>query len=400
MKIAFFTLLSPLKSALADYGEGLAAGLSRIPGVSVDLFINDDYWPDNPVIVEQFNIYPYTEFESRTENYDVIFYSMGDHYGYNGYMLDFIYRYPGVTLLHDLTLHRCIMHATLGQGKPQAYLKELQYAGAPASFRLSRQIEAHHGNQLILEYPLFQRVVDSSLGVIVHNEYARRRILDSRPQANVRRIPHAFFMPPGFSEYDIAAERAQQRRALQLEPQDFVVGSFGIFVPDKHLESSLAAFAAVAQRYPNAKYLLGGAPANGYDLAGQIRRMGLADKVTITGWLPPPEFARQMFALDVGIHLRYPHIGGTPYTPIRLMGLNVATIISDIEPLAEIPLGACVKIPPDDYAPASLTAVLERLADDQDFRQLIGENGRQYIARHHSIDQIAPQYAAFLASCA
>jgi len=179
-----------------------------------------------------------------------------------------------------------------------------------------------------------------------------------------------------------------------------VVGSFGLFVPNKHLEVCLRAFANMAQCFPTSKYILGGPVVAGYDLADHIRKMGLEQHVVLTGWRSPAEFVRMMMALDIGIHLRYPHIGGTPYTPIRLMGLDICTIVSDIEPLAEIPQGACIKIAPDDYQEDTLTAMLNYLADQRDFRQQVARNGRRFIAEHHQLEQVAQAYVDFLRQAA
>ncbi len=395
MRIAFFTPLSPIRSAISDYSEGLALAISNLPGVKIDLFIDDGYKPDNPIVVERFQIYNYREFKPHAGNYDASLYALGDHSAYHGYMLDFVHSHPGIVILHDVTLHRCIMQATLGRGNPRAYLDELECAYGIHDLRLAEQIQAGLGNQLILEYPLTERIVDNSQGVIVHNHHARSQVLARCPNALVQCIPSPFFMPLGFPPFQLDEQRAQQRATMGLE-EHFVVGSFGIFVPDKHLEDCLSAFAHVAQKYPKSKYILGGQALGGYDLAGQIKKMGLEDQVIITGWLPPPQFAQHMFALDVGIHLRYPHIGGTPYTPIRLMGLEVCTIVSDIEPLAELPQGSCIKIAPDQYQRDTLTALLEYLADQPRFRRQVGDNGRQFIAMHHNVDQIAQQYVDFI----
>lgn len=396
MRIAFFTPLSPVQSALADFGEGLALALANLPGVTVDLFTSDDYQPDNDLIRRRFQVRPYREFAASAHEYDVPLYSMGDHGQYHGYMLALLHRYPGVIILNDLTFHRTIVWETLGRGNLRAYLDELAYGQHEVSdTSLAERIRAGFGHEILLDYPLFARMVTSSRGVIVQNEYARREILAKRPQANVTCIPYPFFMPPGLPDFDWQAERVKQRAALNLE-NSFVVGSFGIFVPNKHLYACLQAFARVLEEVPQAHYLLGGTAVSTYDLSGQIRRMGLADHVTITGWLPPPDFARQMLALDAGIHLRYPHIGGTPYTPIRMMGLGAATIVSDIEPLAELPEGTCAKIVPDDYEEEMLYAVLRHLALDEDFRRRLCQNGRQFIVRHHHIDEIARRYLEFM----
>lgn len=395
MHIAFFTPLSPIQSALADIGEGLALAMDSLTGVTIDLFIDDTYRPDNAIILDQLQIFPYQEYPARSREYDVTLYSMGDHGSHHGYMLDFIHRYPGVVILHDLTLHRCIIQNTLLAGRVSDYLEEINYAYGIEDLSIVSRLEAGLDNQVLLEYPLFERVVDSSLGVIVQNEYARQQIKTKRPSARVRTIPYPFFVPPGFPDQEQTKFRAQRRAAMNLE-EHFVVGSFGIFVPNKHLEACLSAFAHVAREQPQTTYLLGGAAAPEYDLEGEIRKMGLANKVVITGWLSLPEFVRQMFALDVGIHLRYPHIGGTPYTPVRLMGLGISTIISDIEPLAEFPEGACAKIRPDDYEEATLTVILQHLARHDDFRQQMAENGRQYIERRHGLNDVAQQVVDFL----
>ena len=397
MRLAFFTPISPVQSALADFGEGLALALAALPNVvQLDLYIGDDYEPNNEVVREKLTIYPHRAYPGRHTEYDVTLYSLGDNGRFHAYMLDYLHRYPGVVILNDLTLHRCILWATVGQNKPQEYIEELAYAYDTDAAHVATHISSDLGNEVLLQYPLFERIVDSSLGVIVQNEFARRKIVEKRPSVAIETIPYPYFLPPGFPATEPQTLRAQQRASLNLNSDAFVVGSFGIFVPNKQLNACLTAFQQIAQELPQAHYLLAGFPADGYDLSQKINAMNLSEQVTITGWLPPPDFVQQMFALDVGIHLRHPHIGGTPYTPIRLMGLGITTITSDIEPLATLPQGSCIKIAPDDYAEATLSLMLQTLAHNDTFRQSIGENGRQFIERHFALEKIALRYVDFL----
>ncbi len=242
MRIAFFTPLSPQRSALADYGEGLAMGLAQRSGVTVDLFIGDDLSPDNPVITQQFRLQHYRDFEAQADQYDLCLYSMGDHADYHGYMLDLLERHPGIVILNDLVLHRCILQRALQQNKLAQYLDELEYAYGVRDQHIITQIQAGLGEFAILDYPLFEGVVDRSLGVIVQNQYARSRILAKRPTAKVACLPYPFFMPPGFAETDLPAAREKVRAELGWSDQ-LIVGSFGIFVPSKHLDACLIAFA-------------------------------------------------------------------------------------------------------------------------------------------------------------
>ncbi len=398
MRIAFFAVLSPIRSALADYAEGLALAMAQNQDVTIDFFVNDDYRPDNPQILAKFKIYTYHDFAARAARYQSILYWLGDHGRYNGFMLDFIHRYPGVVVLHDLTLHRCVMDVTLNRGDVAAYQAEMRYAyGDVNALEIARRVKTGDGDQLVLDYPLYERVVDSSLGLVVHSEYGRSRILARRPEASARRIPHPFFMPGQTAPLSPESARAQARASLGLPDEALVVGSSGIFVPNKHLGDSLSAFVHILPSHPRSKYILSGFAVPHYNLAAHIEQMGLSPYTMITGWLPPEPFSRQMAAFDVGIHLRYPHIGGVPYTPIRLMGLGVCTIVSDIEPLAELPQGACVKIAPDAYQRDSLRVILTHLADNPDFRRQIARNGQQLIEQNHNLSHIAGQYIQFLA---
>ena len=396
MRIAFFTPLPPIQSALADFAEGLIAALAMLPEVTtLDVFISGTYTPETDFTNDRIAVFPHTVYPSRQRDYDVTVYSLGDNGRFHGYMLNYVHRFPGVVILNDTTLHRCILTATVGQNNPQAYIDELIYAYQDDAAHIAQQISSGLGNEVLLRFPLIERIIDSSQGVIVQNQFAQRQVLGLRPFAHTKIIPYPYFLPKELATKNPTAIRTEQRTVLGFTPDSFLVGSFGIFVPNKHLRACLAAFKEATNHEPRAHYLLGGFAADGYDLADEIRQMGLENQVHMTGWQPPATFVRQMFALDVGIHLRHPHIGGTPYTPIRLMGLGIATITSDIEPLQELPQGTCIKLAPDDYAEALRVELLSKLAADTAFRQLIAENGRTFIQQNHQLQKIAQQYLQF-----
>lgn len=386
MRIAFFTPLSPLQTAIADHSEGLIPHLANL--ADVDLVINTGYEPSNPEIASRFDIYGFPDFPARADEYDAILYAMGDNATFHGYIYDTLQKFPGVVILHDTTLHRTMINLSFHQDKPEMYFREMQYAYGIADSRIAQQIISGHGEEYVRCYPFFERVVDSSLRVIVHNNYARRQVLRYCPHARVTQINQHFFLPPGFpGQTDLAALRAR----WGLEDR-FVVGSFGIFVPDKRMETCLRAFAHFREEHPEAIYLLVGSHPSGFDLPGLIRELGLDDYVVLTGWLDPVRFTEHMYLADIGIHLRYPHIGGTPFTPIRLMGLGVPTIVSDIGPLAGLPEGTCAKIPPDEFEEETLFASLTYLADHEDVRHQLGSNGARWIRTNHNASEIGARY--------
>lgn len=388
MRIAFFTPLSPLKTAIADHSEGLIPHLANL--AHVDLVIDTGYEPSNPEITSRFDIYDFRQFPDRADQYDAILYAMGDNAELHGYIYHMLQRFPGLVILHDTTLHRTMIHLAFHQGRPELYYREMHYAYGIADSRIPQQIMSGYGDEYLKRYPFFERVVDSSLGVIVHNSYARRQVLRYCPHARVSQINQHFFLPPGFPDQtDVAGLRAHWGLEDRL-----VLGSFGIFVPDKRLDACLRAFAGLRRQHPEAVYLLVGNHPREFDLPGMIHRLGLDEHVRLTGWLDPVRFTQHMYLADIGIHLRYPHIGGTPFTPIRLMGLGVPTIVSDIGPLTELPEGTCAKIPPDQFEVATLLAMFRYLADHERVRYRLGENGAHWIQEHHDAARIAARYIA------
>lgn len=394
LRLAYFTPLSPLRTALADHSEGLLPLIAQ--DADVDLFIDEGYSPVNPRIVERLNIYSYREFPQRAADYDLPVYVMGDDLTYHGYMHDLMRDYPGVVILHDTEFQHYFIQRTYARGDVAAYRAELEYAYGPLADSIMAVVQAGEIERLRGLFPLVERIVDWSRGAIVYNDFAREDLTRRRPEAKVRALKHHFYLPDGFpAEVDVAS----LRKRWQLEG-NFIIGTFGLFIPDKRIDVCLRAFKRFLAIRPDARYILVGQHSPYYDVPGMIRRYGLDGHVILTGWMDALEFAQHLCLPDIVIHLRYPHIGGTSYTPIRLLGLGRPTILSDIETLMEFPEGCCVKIAPDEYEEETLFAVLCYLAEHDEIRQQMGENARHFIQEHHDVGRIARQHVEFFAEVA
>jgi glycosyltransferase involved in cell wall biosynthesis len=390
MRVAFFTPLSPLRTAVADHSEGLLPHLAKM--ADVDLFIEDGYAPSNSQISDSFEVFSARLFPMRARDYEAVLYAMGQNADIHGYVYDTLREFPGVVILHDVTLHRMMINLAAKRDRMGMYLGAMEDTYGFADARIPHRIISGYGESYVRQYPLIEPVVDSSLAVVVHNDYARHEVLRVCPRAHVTKINQHFFLPSGPANH---GDREDLRLRWGLRGR-FVVGTCGIIVPHKRVEVCLQAFKRFRERYPDASYLfVGGCPGD-FDLRGTIERLGLENHVRVTGWLDPAEFTQHMRLLDVAIHLRYPHIGGTPYTPIRLMGLAIPTILSDIEPLAELPEGACVKIPVGPFEEDMLLKVLISLREDEELRTELGRNGARWIGEHHDVASIAGQYVSVL----
>lgn len=387
MRIAMFSPLSPLRTAIADHVEGLLPYLAEF--ATLDLFIDDGYVPSNPAIRNNFAIHNYRDFSKMAGQYDIAVYHMGNEPHYHGYIYQTLQQYPGIVVLHDLVLHHCIYGLTVAKGNIEGYLAEMRYAYGREGEVVAAQILEGRNLDLMYRYPLMERVLDSSRGVIVHNNYAREQLEKRRPKLPVRCIPQHFYLPDSslFTE-----DREALRERLGLKDH-FVVASFGI-LGDKQLHVTLRAFSRFRRVCPQAVYLLVG-PTND-DVATLMRSLGLENVVRIIGWQDPIRFVRYMLVTDLAVQLKYPHVGGTPYTPIRLLGLGIPTIISNIEPLAEIPEDCCARVDLGGNEEDKLLVIMEYLAAHEAARQEMAENGRRYVQENHDPHRVALQYKGFI----
>jgi len=389
LRLAFFTPLAPQQTALADHSEGLLPYLAR--GADIDLFIDEGYKPSTPQIVGQFDIYSYRAFRRRAADYDLPVYVMGNNNDFHGYMHELMRDFPGVVIFHDTDFQHYFVARTLQRGDVATYQAEMEYAYGQTGRQATALALAGEIEKLRGAFPLVERLVDWSRGAIVYNEFAYRDLLQRRPRARVRHLNYHFYLPPGFP-VNVDVEALRRRWGVD---GCFVVGTFGLFIPDKRIEVCLRAFQRFLDIRPDARYLLVGDHSPAYDVPGLIRSNALEDRVTLTGWMDALQFVQHLCVPDITIHLRHPHIGGTLYTPIRLWGLGQPTILSDIEPLADLPEGCCAKIPPDEYEEDTLLEILKYLAEHQELRRQMGDNARQFVHRHHNVAHIARQHLDF-----
>ncbi len=394
LRIALFAPLRPVRTALADHIEGILPLLAQ--HLEITVVTKGDYTPSHAMFQKKaapgIPYIPYREFQRNPHDYDLIVYQMGDEPEIHGYMLEALAEYPGLVLLNDLVMHHAIAGITLNQGRPEQYLEEMRYSYGQLGVRVAQRLMAGERDDLMWQFPLVERILDQSLAVAGFNGYMCDQIRTLRPELPLRMIPYPFYLPEGMAKtFDVT----KLRRDLDLEHRP-VVASFGFFIPDKRLRLVMRAFKRVLDKHPDACYLLVGGASQYYDLDAELRMEGLDQSMRLTGWQDPIAFTEFMHVTDIAVHLRWPHIGGTPYTPIRLLGLGVPTIISDIEPLAEIPEDAVLRILPNhpDEEELLAEAIDDLLSDPRRAREM-AQAGQRHIQEHHDLEHIAEQYRSY-----
>ncbi|MDX1630530.1 MAG: glycosyltransferase family 4 protein, partial [Thermoanaerobaculia bacterium] len=345
---------------------------------------------------EGWTTFPYRDFtpRDRRNRFDLVLYQMGNDDRHHGRIYELLLERPGVVLLHEFLLHHLIRERTLVAGDADAYVEELRYSYGATGQAAGRRLVDLDLPLDVWRFPLFERVVDRSLGVLVHNEFSRRRILAGRPRTRIAIVPSPVGMEtvssPGTPE-----DRSSLRRSLGLPVEGFLLGSFGLATPLKRLDVALRAFQRLRRNRPDAHYVLVGPVSPYYDLEGLLSG-GLGEGVAVQGRVDLDTFHRSMEAVDLAVNLRYPSAGETSATLLRLMALARPVIVTDHGPSAELPDDACVKVAPDGFEEPILAEMFEALAADDALRRRIGDNAREHIRKHHHPEDTSRGILSFL----
>lgn len=384
-KLAYFSPLPPARSGIADYSADLLPHLA--PWADVHLFVNG---PVDPPLAWQFPVWPHRESPWRRDlhGYDCGVYHLGNN-PLHAYVYPYVFSHPGIIVLHDLVLHHMLAWSAQYRGGAATYLREMTYVHGAAGAAVGWDVLTGARPAPFFEYPLCERALDASLGVIVHSRYLEEQVRRLSPETPVRVVPMG--MPLAGEPFDKLRVRGTRRR-LGLPEEGLLVGCLGEATHHKRLDVVMRAIA----RVPDAFLVIVGNVAPGLDLPREAARAGIGRCVRITGGVTPEEFVAYLSAVDASVNLRYPTAGETSAAALRSLAAGLPTIVSDLGANQELPESCVFKLPVAGDEEALLAGVLGWLAEEPARGKALGEAGRQYIASEHAPERAAREYIAFV----
>ena len=378
LKIAYFSPLPPARSGIADYSAELLPHLAEMADITL--------FADDPAAVTPsgFPVRPASDFPSCHADYDLPLYQMG-----NSDQHETIYvmlrQYPGVVVLHDYFLHHFIQHRTLGRGDWTGYGVELGYALGHEGRRVARAVHRGDAEAPLFDVPLNQRLIDATLGMIVHSQFAAEGVRRYRPDVPLAVIPAPVEPHAG----------ASWRDKLNLPEDAVLFGSFGQITPAKQIDVALSAFGDARQACPQAHYLLVGEALPGVELAGMLAAPELNRVVHHVGYVADlAEFINWIHTVDVVVNLRQPTAGETSAVALRAMAAGRPLIVYDHGWYSELPDAAALKVSPGDET--ALRQAMVALAHSTERRRAMGQAGREYVRDQCAPERVARAYVAFL----
>ncbi len=258
---------------------------------------------------------------------------------------------------------------------------------------MGRQVARALGGDLLPAlFPLNDRLLESSLGIVALTEFVGSRAARRLPGRPVLHLPHHVSLP--FAE---PKTKAEARRELGLPDGALIVTAPGLATAAKGIDVALRALGALRRRHPGLLLVVAGDHDPRLPLLEQARAAGMDTALRMTGRLSLPDFTRHLCAADVVLSLRFPTHGEISGALVRALGIGRPVLVTAGTPATdEFPEGVVVGVDPGPGQEAELRALLDRLLSDAPLRARIGRLAQAYVSEHHRLEDTVDRLSRFL----
>jgi glycosyltransferase involved in cell wall biosynthesis len=388
MRLAWFSPLAPARTGIAGYSADVLPLLDAA-GLQIDRFdeprAHDFVW------------------RHRRDPYDLVVYQLGNS-PWHDYIWGYLFRYPGLVVLHDARLHHARAAQLLRDRRVDDYRREFAYDHPDTSPAAAEFAAQGLLGPAFYFWPMTRAVVESARLVAVHNEFVAADLRTRHPAARVERIRLG---TPDRTPAPDARERIRRAHGIPADAVVFV--AFGLVTPEKRIEPVLRALGGLGSR---AHLLIVGA--NGFPGLGELIAEGrVEDRVHITGYVADDRIADYLAAGDVSLSLRWPTAEETSAAWIESLAASRPTVVSSLPHTAHVPtldartwratrpsktpVAVSVDLLEEDDA---LRAAMSRLADDGELRAALGAAGHAYWKAEHHVSLTAGDYRRVIAEAA
>ncbi len=387
-RLAYFSPFEPARSGIATYSAELLPYLAKHYEITL-VADNDNMDACREYAGVSFGLISYEEFRKRASEFDRILYHMGNSH-YHIYIYRAILEYPGICVLHDFYLSGLVKYREFKLQERRFWAAKLFQSHG--YIPLANYFDKKNYEELSFAYPVNMEVLQSSLGIVTHSEYARsltREWYLSEPSPPWRVIPH-------MRESEERCEKEAAKRELGLREDEIVICSFGHINKTKLSHRVLDAFIASSlHENRNVRLIFVGNRSDPHycrELEKRASEYGVSQRVEITGWMEMDRFRLYLQAADIAVQLRTLSRGETSGTVLDALNHEAAVVVNANGSMAELPADILWKLD-DDFGDSQLIEALETLSADEERRRELAAKGKSYLRKMHDPAYCASLYA-------
>jgi len=414
MRLAWFTPWPPQASGVAGRSAEIVPALAAT-GAGIDVFVDERDVPvtraePRAVRPGEHRVQSAHDFVWRHElgQYDLAIYQVGNS-RLHGFLWPYLFRFPGLAILHDARLHHARARASLAAGRADEYRAEFarQHPDVPAA-AAELAVRGFDG-VYYYQWPMVRSVIDASRAAASHVRGVAESLTAACPDRPVAYIA----LGGSVREPATAADRRDLLARLRADDTAAVFGVFGALTAAKRIEPIMRAFALALPRVPHARLCFVGGRDASIDIDALARALNVTNEVTVIDRPSDADFDRYLGAVDVLLQLRWPSSGETSGPWLSGLSAGRPSVITDladhvhvpaIDPQswqtapgshASEPVAVAVDVLDEEH---SLRLAIVRLATDAELRGRLGAAARRYWEVEHSVKRSVDDYRRVITS--
>jgi glycosyltransferase involved in cell wall biosynthesis len=339
---------------------------------------------------------------ARRGQYDLVVYEIGNS-TLHDFIWPYLYRWPGLAVLHDARVHHARGHALLSRRNADAFRAEFAWAHPDVGADVAELAIHGFDGTYYYQWPMLRGLVESSRMVATHARGVVRELNECYPEARAEYIA----LGDGLRHRLSGDDRRQLRATRHFGPEHVVFGVFGGLTAEKRVPQILRALAATRRDIPAARLLLAGAPDRRLALPALIESLDLDDIVSLLPGLDDEQFDRWIGAIDVSLNLRWPSARETSGPWVLALSAGLPTVVIDLLHQVHLPVldprkwtspsgdrpvdpvSVAIDILDEEH---SLRLAMRRLATDEGLRGQLGRAARRYWEQEHTVARMAGDY--------
>jgi glycosyltransferase involved in cell wall biosynthesis len=413
MRLAWFSPWPPQPSGVAGRSVDAVRALAGRDH-AIDVFVDEQAvavpgrLPNRPPAEGECRIQSAHEFVWRHARgqYDLVVYQIGNSRAHE-FIWPYLFRWPGLVVMHDGRVHHARGRALLTRGRKQAYREEFWF-NQPDTPDASELAVYGIPGIFFYQWPMVGAIVKSARLVAAHSHGLKALLEEDVPGRPVEYIGLGYAASEALS----TSRREAVRASWHATPEHIVFGVFGGLTREKRIRPILRAFAEARRRVPHARLVFGGKAGADIDLPVLVESLGLSE---VTHWAPSlddREFEDSIAAVDVSLNMRWPTAVEMSGPWVQALAAARPTIIVDHAHLVDVPTldprtwrrhsPGLQSIDADARAVAiavdlldevhSLRLAIEMLAENATLRERLGAAARTYWEREHTVERMTDDY--------
>src|SRR5262245_4649075 len=193
MRLAWFSPMPPVPSGIAACSAELVGELGK--NHALDVYVHTTPASAAKVSGPVSSAHEFV-WRHRLRPYDLTIYQLGNS-SHHDYIWPYLFRYPGLTVLHDAHLHHARAAALLRTQRPADFRAEFAANHPDVSRNLAELAVAGFESHLYYEWPMIRLVLAASRLTAVHSEPLTRQIQEGLPDVNITaiRLAHGTLVP-------------------------------------------------------------------------------------------------------------------------------------------------------------------------------------------------------------